>query len=127
MSRITVGSLEDLGYKVNYNGAELYGVEDINPSCLCKNRRLGEPWAQLPVASRSVAHASAMQNATKAGWRHLIENQHFAASHDQVSETMKYVGGDIVGVVYRDPHTGTAISVVVRGNDKTVPMTASTP
>jgi hypothetical protein len=113
MSRITVGSLEDLGYKVNYNGAELYGVEDINPSCLCKNRRL--------------AHASAMQNATKAGWRHLIENQHFAASHDQVSETMKYVGGDIVGVVYRDPHTGTAISVVVRGNDKTVPMTASTP
>ena len=42
ISRITVGAIEDLGYTVDYNGADDYGYSDLGSSCKCKGRRLGE-------------------------------------------------------------------------------------
>ena len=42
ISRITVGAIEDLGYTVDYSGADAYGYSDLGSSCKCKGRRLGE-------------------------------------------------------------------------------------
>jgi Leishmanolysin len=39
LSRITVGGLEDLGYVVDYDNAATFTKDDINPSCLCNNRK----------------------------------------------------------------------------------------
>lgn len=48
LSRMTVGGLEDIGYEVNYAGADEFGVDKLDPTCvkdLCsgRRRRLGEP------------------------------------------------------------------------------------
>lgn len=39
LSRVSIGALEDLGYDVDYTNAGAYTSEDINPSCLCNNRK----------------------------------------------------------------------------------------
>lgn len=39
LSRITVGSLEDLGYEVDYSSADYLGPDDVNPQCFCDDRR----------------------------------------------------------------------------------------
>lgn len=42
ISRVTVGSLEDIGYDVNYNAADSYTYADLGngAGCKCGNRRL---------------------------------------------------------------------------------------
>jgi hypothetical protein len=42
LSRITIATLEDIGYKVDYSTADPYGVANLNPSCICNEtqRRL---------------------------------------------------------------------------------------
>jgi len=39
LSRVTVASLEDMGYTVDYANADAFTTEDLNPSCLCRRRR----------------------------------------------------------------------------------------
>lgn len=39
LSRITVASLEDMGYEVDYSSADPYGTDDLDPSCVCRRRR----------------------------------------------------------------------------------------
>ena len=41
ISRVTVGALDDIGYTVNYDGADRYTKNDLGASCQC-NRRLGD-------------------------------------------------------------------------------------
>jgi hypothetical protein len=38
LSRMTVGGLDDLGYRVNYNEADDYDASDLNPACACTAR-----------------------------------------------------------------------------------------
>jgi hypothetical protein len=40
LSRITVGTLEDMGYQVNYAMADPFTRSDLNVSCTCPTRRL---------------------------------------------------------------------------------------
>jgi hypothetical protein len=40
LSRITVGTLQDMGYQVNYLMADPFGRSDLNVSCTCPTRRL---------------------------------------------------------------------------------------
>eukprot|EP00543_Licmophora_paradoxa_P009220 CAMPEP_0202469224 /NCGR_PEP_ID=MMETSP1360-20130828/77847_1 /ASSEMBLY_ACC=CAM_ASM_000848 /TAXON_ID=515479 /ORGANISM="Licmophora paradoxa, Strain CCMP2313" /LENGTH=232 /DNA_ID=CAMNT_0049094501 /DNA_START=143 /DNA_END=838 /DNA_ORIENTATION=+ len=35
LSRVTIGTIEDLGYSVDYNAADPYDTEDIDPACVC--------------------------------------------------------------------------------------------
>lgn len=37
LSRMTIASLEDMGYVVNYDAADDYGVQHMDPSCVCLN------------------------------------------------------------------------------------------
>jgi hypothetical protein len=39
LSRITIASLEDLGYTVDYTNADSYTAADLNPNCRCRRRR----------------------------------------------------------------------------------------
>jgi hypothetical protein len=39
LSRITIGSLEDLGYKVDYSKADAFTVDNLDSSCICTARR----------------------------------------------------------------------------------------
>ena len=39
LSRVTIGSLGDLGYVVDFTNAEAYTRGDIDPSCLCNLRK----------------------------------------------------------------------------------------
>lgn len=55
LSRLTIASLEDLGYLVNYNSAEDFPTDKVLESCRCNataaagsGRRLGEATAGLP-------------------------------------------------------------------------------
>jgi hypothetical protein len=38
LSRVTIASLADLGYNVDYSTAESFTRDDIDPSCLCNRR-----------------------------------------------------------------------------------------
>jgi Leishmanolysin len=40
LSRITVATLQDLGYQVDYSKADAFGRSDLNPTCTCPARRL---------------------------------------------------------------------------------------
>jgi hypothetical protein len=56
LSRITVASFEDLGYAVNYANADPFGVDDLNPDCVCRRRGrnmavAGEAWWLLSPSS----------------------------------------------------------------------------
>ena len=37
ISRVTVGSLDDMGYEVDYDQADPFSASDLNPSCRCHN------------------------------------------------------------------------------------------
>jgi hypothetical protein len=38
LSKITIGSLQDLGYSVSYAAADAYTAANLDPSCLCRRR-----------------------------------------------------------------------------------------
>lgn len=40
LSRITVGSLQDMGYNVSYSKADSFGRADLDPHCRCNRRSL---------------------------------------------------------------------------------------
>lgn len=39
LSRISIASLEDIGYDVDYSSADSYTESDLNPNCVCRRRR----------------------------------------------------------------------------------------
>jgi len=40
LSRVTVGSLEDMGYVVDYTSADPFTAADLGPGCTCRRRNL---------------------------------------------------------------------------------------
>lgn len=40
-SRVTVATLEDLGYAVDYSAADTYDASNLSESCICNRRHLG--------------------------------------------------------------------------------------
>ena len=39
LSRVTVATLEDIGYQVDYTKSDPFGRADLDPSCVCRRRR----------------------------------------------------------------------------------------
>lgn len=61
LSRMTIASLEDMGYVVNYDAADDYGVEDMDASCVCKR----DVSSDLPVGgSQAANHKKAHEETT---------------------------------------------------------------
>ena len=42
ISKVTIGSLEDLGYTVDYNAADSFTANDFGSSCRCRRRLTGD-------------------------------------------------------------------------------------
>lgn len=40
LSRVTIGTLQDLGYDVDYQTADVFDASDLDASCICGNRML---------------------------------------------------------------------------------------
>jgi hypothetical protein len=127
LSRITIGSLQDLGYTVDYSQADEYTVHDLGPGCACRRTLTdmahGETLAlvssvrsrlssQEPVPHRrlrpethqaAVAHGRAVLSR-----RSQPENRRaLLDSHDMV-----YVGDQVLSVLIRQDDA--VYGVVVR-------------
>jgi hypothetical protein len=84
LSRITIASLEDLGYDVNYTNADSYTADNLNPNCRCRRRRNlndmihGETYQfdyQIPSEQRRQLSDDAHDMATSYGKKILSDRQ----------------------------------------------------
>ena len=125
LSRLTVATLEDLGYLVNYNGADRFSASDLPRSCRC-NRRLGgggdsalgaRPPTQRKLSAAEVASKSA---ALTFGQEVLRES-----NAEQATGDLRNVGSEIISVFYRVPDTGQIAHVIVTGTNDPFQWTPS--
>jgi hypothetical protein len=61
ISRMTVGSLEDIGYEVDYSQADAFPVENLDPSCVCAAATV-EKKAGFKLGGNSIISSSAGAN-----------------------------------------------------------------
>jgi hypothetical protein len=93
LSRITLASLEDMNFTVNYNAADSYTTADMNPECVCEDRRLRRH--VLETVHRKEISKRGLQAATLIGQEYLGKLSVEQPSGD-------YVGGKAVFVLYED-------------------------
>jgi hypothetical protein len=123
LSRITVASLEDIGYLVNYNGADVYTSAQVATSCRC-NRRLGQdsrnpfrrPEQQERELQFSDAQVAALNAAISYGKQELRQKL-FSAADFFGSENVTSLPGAWISVFYADPDTGSVEHTIVRAQD----------
>jgi hypothetical protein len=129
LSRMTVASLEDMGYTVNYDAADDYGVEDMDPSCVCATtstikigdvsttkvarskptvRKLGtgkfeSNHAHLSLSGRLEAEAFGLEllKAAQRRKKYVIEREGYAFLADQVVSVLYMEKGQIYGIEVR--------------------------
>ena len=58
LSGITIATLEDLGYSVDYSTAESYGTNDVTTSCRCGLRSLSASIKASTVHQLGTSHKS---------------------------------------------------------------------
>jgi len=126
LSTMTIGSLEDLGYEVDYDAADPYTASDINPSCLCdSNGSNGHHsdhsdvsdlawtnghWRQRHLSSSSSVRQTAMQ--------YGLDQLELASYHTKgdLPDGAEYIGDLVFFVAYRET-TGEIRGVAVRKSD----------
>ena len=118
VSSITVASLEDLGYLVNYDGADRFTSNDILPDCRCNNNNRRQELNPDNFTKRSSpAQEAARANAVEFGKARLLENVLSTVEHPDNDE-VTFAGSDWVSVIYADPDVvGGASSVLVTFRD----------
>jgi hypothetical protein len=119
LSRITVGTLQDLGYQVDYSEADAFSRSDLAASCTCPVRRLrekkrdlldmkhGEVFSLASVASGRTASGRARRRlsqaaeamAIEAGLEHLQTNTQYANVTLADDLGITYVADKIVSVL----------------------------
>jgi Leishmanolysin len=137
LSRITIGSLDDMGYQVDYSMADAYGRADLNPNCTCSasTRRLRSKIRKLMDMKhgevftlgqskngqdrrrrrRLSAEGEAM--ATEAGLEYL-SRAHITAKQTEAAAArgLTYVGGKVISVMVIED--GEVFGVAVRRLDE---------
>lgn len=79
ISRVTVASMEDMGYEVDYSAADPFTAADLGPSCKCNNLEAGKTLrleGSSMISSQSQAgtqdkNATVMERPTIAGTKQL--------------------------------------------------------
>ena len=113
LSKVTVGSLEDLGYEVNLDNADAYGESDVDASCLCDRRRnlffKLPSWFPNPFQARPIGRQSGpdkpqlseelRQYAVDYGTKLLEERS--TVSADASNGVVDYIGNRFVSVWMR--------------------------
>jgi Leishmanolysin len=112
LSRITVGTLQDLGYQVDYSKADAFGRSDLAASCTCRRRLRQKERAMLDMKHGKVFSVTSV--ATSSGHsaigdsrRHLSESaetmaieaglEYLQTNAQQANETQVV---DDVGITY---------------------------
>ena len=137
MSRVTVGGLEDIGYVVDYNGADSYSANMMDSSCRCKKK----PFKKLTIGdfgyfgnTRFVgksSRASGQRSLSKRrrlseGGREtaLAYGQSFLKEMRKRKESIpgtgryKYIGDQFVSVLYAEE--GEIYAVEVWGDERRI-------
>ena len=124
ISRITIASLEDLGYQVDYSKADTYGTEDLGTGCTCTRRQrslldmshgeIRQFGLRSPSSTpRRRLNEELREYAIERGRAFLANNTAAGpvSSKDASNEEYEYVGDQVVSVVVEDD--GSIFSVVV--------------
>lgn len=127
LSRISIASLEDLGYQVDYSTADPFGRSNLNPSCLCNRREqrsvldsphgetrqlgLGSPATKL----RRVLSEEMRAYAVEYGRSILQKRKTEEASRVKSSlpKGLVYAGDKVISVLVKDVDGG-IYSVIVK-------------
>jgi len=115
LSRMTIASLEDLGYTVDYNQADPYAVSNLDPACVCsaalqadgiiqqsedkKVSKLGEGTPLRQGSKRRAASDGVLQQAIVYGQKILAERKSIKESFQSTSN-IAYVGDRVISVLY---------------------------
>jgi Leishmanolysin len=112
LSKVTVGSFEDVGYTVDYVAAEAFGTENVAPQCLCNGRR--ERGARGLGQSGHRRHLSneMRQYAIEYGQEFMAER--WSSLGEVNSETVR-VGGEMVFVLVQDGDEKYDVAVTKNG------------
>jgi Leishmanolysin len=121
LSRITIATLEDIGYKVDYSTADPYDVANLNPSCICNEtqRRLvrGVSHVEARLRWRRLSDES-RQDALDYGQSLLLQrSQTFlvgGTGEEDGDDELIYVGDKFVTVFVEE--NGVIYDVVVRSD-----------
>jgi hypothetical protein len=108
LSRITVGTLQDLGYSVNYSQADVFTKSNLNPNCTCRRRSQEAvvPFGRAPSGPRGRELSDAgFQSAWNYGMNLLTKRAQKFQSIASISEgndaaEIEYVGHKLVSVLY---------------------------
>ena len=118
LSRLSVASLDDLGYFVNYDGSDNFTASDLDASCRC-NRRLHEDTHRLTTHAKrtlSTAEIASREAAFNFGLDRLRDN--FIDCAKDSTGSLKNVGNEVVSVFFRVPETSQITYVVVKDTDR---------
>jgi len=111
ISRLTLASVEDMGYKVNYGVADAYN--GANTQC-CNGLSIQDDTSNGPRLSEE-----GRAKATAYGEQLLGENALSVSIGEEVPEDLIYVGDKIVSVLYEE--SGQIFEVIVNDETSTTP------
>lgn len=124
LSRITVATLKDLGYTVDYSTADTFTASDLDPSCVCRRRTLmdmihGETrqlGLRLPGVKRRQLSEEAYNAAMTYG-QAILASRKVDALMDMgdISPDIIYVADKVVNVLVADK--GGYFDVTVRADE----------
>lgn len=133
LSRITIASLADIGYDVDYRNADTYTSSELNPNCVCRRRRTlidmvhGETHQlglRIPGSHRRKLSDELFNIAMSYGKEQLAQRQKAPASFfsifdnlkgDAAAATNQFAANDVVAVIVME--NGVFYDVVVRSED----------
>lgn len=126
LSRITVATLEDLGYTVDYSTADTFTSSDLDQSCVCRRRTLmdmihGETHQlglRVPGVQRRRLSDEAYNTAMAYGQAILASRKIgslLAMDEMSTSPDVTYVADKVVNVLVAD--NGGVFDVVVRADE----------
>lgn len=101
LSRISIASLEDLGYTVDYSQAAPFPVDLLNPSCVCStNANLKDGITRVQRSTESEASKAARQNALNYGQAKLKSARSAMANVTSRDTDRIYLGDRVIVVLY---------------------------
>ena len=118
LSAVTIGAMEDLGYQVDYDEADLYGFDKLDKKCskdVCKKQKRflgvrGSAWSDRNLNEDS----EAKKEAEKKGKDYMKKLSKERPMEDP--EGLSYVGDKLVVVLYEE--NDAIRSLVVKGKGK---------
>jgi Leishmanolysin len=127
LSRLTIATLEDIGYTVSYDEAEPYTSANMGRRCVCRRSKVRNLSIVKPIeisANNTNSNVSGMKRMlSDEGLKHAIAHgkKYLLAKRKQYSPTgtpsgLKYVGSDLISVIYKDGDNG-IFSVIVTLDD----------